>query len=90
MGSQPHSARNRGSTSTASRRARVADIDVAEHVRGALTGGPGRQPGRRQDRRRAGHRLTPACSRGPDTASTAARRRDGSGWEYTSEDDTEV
>jgi hypothetical protein len=37
-----------------------------------------------------GHRVTPACSRGLGTASTAARSRDGSGCTYTAEEDTDA
>jgi hypothetical protein len=37
-----------------------------------------------------GHRVTPACSRGLGTASTAARSRDGSGCTYTCDEDTDA
>ena len=46
--------------------------------------------GCRQRGRSAGHRVTPACSRGLGTASTAARSRPGSGCTYTCDDDTEA
>ena len=68
------------------RRLLVDDTVAAEHMRHHLAGRRLNNP----HRRRAAHLLTPACSRGLGTASTAARSLPGSGCTYTADEDTEA
>ena len=61
----------------------VAQVTVAEHVRRHRHRGRPHRRRRGRGRKQRGHEVTPVCTRGLGTASTAARSRAGSGCTYT-------